>query len=52
MRMKVEGAPDQVEGGDFVGEEFYGEENCAGGDYWPGFEEFESWRERDMSEAG
>jgi hypothetical protein len=48
----VEGAPDQVEGGDFVGEEFDGEERCAGGDDWPGFEEFEGRREWDVSEAG
>jgi hypothetical protein len=48
----VESAPDQVEGGDFVGKEFYGEESCAGDDYRPGLEELESWRERDVSEAG
>jgi hypothetical protein len=48
----VEGGPDEIEGGDFVGEEFDGEERGAGGDHGPGFEELESWREREISEAG
>ena len=48
----MEGAPDQVEGGDFVGEEFDGEQGCAGGNYRPGFYELEGGRERDVSEAG
>ena len=47
----VESAPEKIEGGDFVGEEFNGEERCAGGDDGPCFEELESWREREMSEA-
>ena len=48
----VQRGPDEIEGGDFVGEEFDGEECGAGGDYGPGFEELQSWREREMSEAG
>jgi hypothetical protein len=48
----VERAPEKVEGGDFVGEEFDGEERYAGGDHGPGLEELESWREREVSEAG
>ena len=48
----MEGAPDEVEGGDLVGEEFDGEQGCAGGDYGPGLEELKGWREREMSEAG
>jgi hypothetical protein len=35
----VERAPDQIEGGDFVGEEFDGEQSLAGGDYGPGLQE-------------
>ena len=38
----VERGPDEIEGGDFVGEEFDGEERGAGGDHGPGFEELES----------
>jgi len=45
----VEGAPDQIEGGDLAGEEFDGEEGRAGGDYGPAFEEFQGWREWKMS---
>ncbi len=48
----MEGAPDQVEGGDFVGEELDGEQDCAGADYGPAFQELKSWRKRDVSEAG
>ena len=48
----VERAPEKIEGGDFVGEEFDGEEACAGGDDGPGFEELQGWRERKVSEAG
>ena len=47
----VESAPDEVESGDFVGEEFDGEQECAGGDYGPGFQELQRRREGDVSEA-
>jgi hypothetical protein len=50
--MKVwEGAPDQIEGRDFVGEEFDYEQDCAGSDYGPGFQQLECWREGDVAEA-
>ncbi|MCU1300067.1 MAG: hypothetical protein JWQ87_351 [Candidatus Sulfotelmatobacter sp.] len=48
----VESAPKEIEGGDFIGEEFDGEERCAGSDYRPSFEELESGWEREVSEAG
>jgi len=48
----VERAPDQVEGGDLIGEEFDGEQRSAGGDDGPAFQELQGWREWKVSEAG
>ena len=48
----MESAPEEVEGGDFVGEEFDGEESRAGCDYWPRGQELEGWRKWEVSEAG
>lgn len=47
----MERAPEKIEGGNFVGEKFDGEERGAGGDDGPGCEELESGRERKMAEA-
>ncbi len=48
----VQGIPDEIEGGDFVGEEFEDEERGTGGNDGPGGEELQSGREREMSAAG
>ena len=48
----VEGVPEQVEGGDFVGEEFEGEEREAGDDDGPSGEQEQPGRKRHMAETG
>src|SRR5258708_1537247 len=48
----VEGAPKEIECGDFISGEFDGEERCAGGEYRPGFKELAGGREREVSKAG
>jgi len=48
----VQGVPDEVEGGDFVGEELDDEERGAGDDDRPSVEQLQSRRQREMAEAG
>jgi len=48
----VEGVPDEVEGRDFVSDEFNAEQRSAGRDHRPAFEDLQSGRKREMSEAG
>src|SRR5580704_3984233 len=48
----VQGVPEQVEGGNLVGEEFDDKEHDARGDYRPGLEQVQAGGKWEMSEAG
>ena len=48
----VKSVPDQVEGGNFVGEEFDGEKSDAGDNDWPTGKQLQSGWEWEMAETG